>query len=554
MPLRIGRAKAVTTFSVDQYVGLITEVTAKIPTEKQSERIRFPGPVRLDDRAREQLFSILIPLVDQIASFLGLPERNYEVSGVNLASAASFDRGIAISGYSADLPIFLALLSTTLGVAIRQDVACTGHIASAEGDIRPVRGISQKIQAAVAASGISAIVIPDLGKDRSFEVLTPVEYESAMESIARHKSHLQIHVCGDIRNAVEVLMPDESIVLGSLISGFFGNRGTGPYPENPIYHTVRYLAEGNEKRFWFVLEKMLLDCDFEKARSYLQAYADFHIRNKCYPKYLGEQLSKLLISLPPSVSRLKNIFPLVQTDLVIRLSQMAGPEDHSDVRQVYKASFGEGLEATPRNPKAREPHDQPADETEALLYGILNEISEENLADLVKPLDEARSRYASSQVTVADGFEFNEAVTAFYTHLYRHMTSPAGPLDKSALSTEALELVEKAFRKDGGYKGALSEALQGIHGGMRKVFDIMTEYWKQDAKQKHIGMVFKKAIDPKNWDEKVRLMEVFMDRLHPDLPIDLKGMPPRLLASHWEEVISHYSESIAKLKDFMRTL
>jgi predicted ATP-dependent protease len=38
--------------------------------------------------------------------------------------------GVQVSGFSADVPMFLAMLSARLQMPVRQDVVSTGHIAS----------------------------------------------------------------------------------------------------------------------------------------------------------------------------------------------------------------------------------------------------------------------------------------------------------------------------------------------------------------------------------------------------------------------------------------
>jgi hypothetical protein len=116
-------------------------------------------------------------------------------------------------------------------------------------------------------------------------------------------------------------------------------------------------------------------------------------------------------------------------------------------------------------------------------------------------------------------------------------------MNKGAVSAEAFDLVESAFRHKGGYKAALSEGIHAINGGMRLVFDLMTEHLKAKKKEDHIRMVFKEAVDPLDWDAKVRVMKVFMDCIGPQLPSDLRNLPPEQLALHWEEVIGNFVES-----------
>ncbi len=554
-PPMIGRAKTVIVYNKgDSPVGILSEIVARVSSRGGTDRLVFRGPVYFNDSGLQHLHSIILPIVDRITEHIDVPGKNYEISVVNLGATASAGKGIEISGFSADLPVLLALLSSSLQVGLRQDVVSTGHVASLDGDIAPVRGISAKLDAILASSDITSFVLPDLEKDRSLEVLTPVEYEAAKESLLRHKRDIKIHIIGGVHDAIRIFMTDESIVLGSLRVGFFDTKIAVTDSEGPVSRSVVLLAKGNEERFWDVLEHSLLNHSTVKARLLLQTYVDFHVRTQCYPENFGEQLFRLVISLPPSTRKLDDLFPLLSMELCIKLSQHAKKGDHDDVRQLYKAAFGEGFGKPPY------PSDETANSSESnrendLIEKILAELSEENLTEKIgQRLDEARGSYIMDTVTVKNSFEFNDTITAFYAHMFRHTSSPGGHAKRDALSANAIKLVEKAFKKKGGYKAALSEGKDGTNGGMRLVFDVMTEYLKQEEKGEYITMVFKVTIDPFDWDAKVRFMEAFMERIGPELPADLRDLPAKKLADNWETIIRHYVELKAKVSDLLKRL
>jgi len=553
----VGRAKTVIVYNKgDSPVGILSEIVARVSSQGGTDRLVFRGPVYFNDIGLRHLHSVIIPLVDRIMEYLDVPGKNYEISVVNLGATASAGKGIEISGFSADLPVLLALLSSSIRVGLRQDVVSTGHVASLDGDIAPVRGISEKLNAILASSDITAFVLPDLEKDRSLEVLTPVEYEAAKESLLRHKRDIKIHIIGGVHDAIRIFMTDESIVLGSLRAGFFDTKIAVTDSEGPVSRSAMLLTEGNEKRFWDVLEHSLLNHSTVKARLLLQTYVDFHVRTQCYPEKFGEQLFRLVISLPPSIRKFDDLFPLLPMDSCINLSQHAKKGDHDDVRQLYKAAFGEGFSSLPYSVGKTETvpsHDMKRGND--LLERVLAELSEENLTEKIgQRLDEARGSYIMDTVTVKNSFEFNDAITAFYAHMFRHTSSPGGHAKRDALSANAIKLVEKAFKKTGGYKAALSEGKDGTNGGMRLVFDVMTEYLKQEEKGEYITMVFKVTIDPFDWDAKVRFMEAFMERIGPELPADLRDLPAKKLADNWETIIRHYVELKAKVSDLLKRL
>ena len=183
----IGRAKTVIVFdSGENPVGIVSETVAQVSSNEGMDRLVFLGPVKFSSSSEKHLSSVVLSVVDRITECLGVPRREYEVSVVNLGATASAGIGVEISGFSADLPVLLALLSTSLGAALKQDVIATGHVASLDGDLAPVHGISAKLEAVLSSPGISAFVLPELERDRSSQVLTPYEYKCVGESLLRH--------------------------------------------------------------------------------------------------------------------------------------------------------------------------------------------------------------------------------------------------------------------------------------------------------------------------------------------------------------------------------
>ena len=553
----IGRTKTVIVYDEkDNAVGIVSEIVARISSDNWAERLVFRGPVYFADRTLQHLYSIILPVVDRITEYLDVPRKKYEVSVTNLGASASAGKGIEISGFSADLPFLLTLLSSALQVGLRQDIVSTGHVASLDGDLAPVRGISVKLDAILASPGVTTFVLPELERDRSLELLTPFEYEAAKESILRHKRDIRIESIADVHDAVRAFTTDESIVLGSLKTGFFSSKAAFLVPNGSVGRTVKLLAEGNENRFWDFLECLLLNRRGKEARSLLQTYLDYHLRCERYPENFGEQLFRMVISLPPATRKLDGLFPLVSMELCIKLSQHAKQGDYDDVRQLHKAAFGEGLSVLAsfeETFKAVSPlRDSPEKD---MVDRFLLELSKENLARKFGwRLDEARRSYTGGTVIVRNGFEFNEAITAFHAHMLRHTSSPEGRVNQDALTAKAIDLVEKAFEGKGGYNGALSEGMFGTNGGMRRVYDMMTDYRKEKEKGDYIFALFNVLMDSRDENAKVRLMKAFMERVGPMLPAELRDLPTDQLARSWKKILICYIESIDKVSDLLKRL
>ena len=552
----IGRVKAaVVSDDGNGQIGIISEIIIRSSSNEKADRFLFQGPGCLKESNKKHLESVVLPIVDRITDNLGVSQKNYEISVLNLGATASAGVGVEISGFSADLPMLIAFLSAALQIGIRQEVLCTGHVASIDGDLAPVRHIPAKLDAAVSTPEITTFVVPDLEKDRSLKLLTPVEYQAAEKSLYQHKGDIKIHRVSDIYEATRLCFTEEAILSGSLAIGFYENEVAVDF-DNPINRLISLLVDANERRFWDLLEQSFLNCDIQRIHFLLKNFTLFYVLRECYPKSFGKQLSNLLISLPPSVRKLRNLFPLIQMDYILKLSQFGQKKDHEDIRALFKTVFNEQNKGfSNRFENAEEVQTSDGEMGNQLLERIFTEIREENISKKVgHSFDLARSRYIMDYVTIDDGFEFNKAIVAFYAHLFRHTVRPAGEITEDALSADAIELVSEAFKSKGGYEAALAEGRYGPNGGLRFVFDVMTEFLKQRERKKYINMVFKEAIDSTDWGLKIKLAEILKKRIWLDLPVELRELPAEQLARNLEEIVACYSESIDKVSTLLKRL
>ena len=115
------------------------------------------------------------------------------------------------------------------------------------------------------------------------------------------------------------------------------------------------------------------------------------------------------------------------------------------VRQLLKAAFGHGFGILPHSREHSEiGGDYRVDNKDDLVERLLAELSEDSLSKHVgQPLDEARMRYAMDNVTVEDGFEFNDPISAFYNHMLRHTESFKGHANPAAISAEAINATKQ---------------------------------------------------------------------------------------------------------------
>jgi hypothetical protein len=537
----IGRTKtAIVSQATRETVAIITEIFAQTTSVDTSTRLEFRGPVKLDDKAFNHIETIILPIVDRISQSLDLPTLNFLISISNIGAAATAGKGIKISGFSADLPMFLAMLSACIQAVLRQDIIATGHIASLAGDVAPVLDIPAKIEAAVASEDIAEFLFPEVENDRSVSVLMPPDdFIKARNSIYQHKGRIKLTTVENIHDAMKAFLTEESIVTSALIQGFFNAATDFKDVSNPVNRSVMFLLEDNEKRFWDATRDFLLNHETEKAQSIIKAFIDFHLIKKRYPQFFSEQLYRLIMSLPLLARRLDGLFPLVSIDQCIALSQYAKQTDHDDVQTLYKLTSPEEFARKIGITDAEGPSPTcDPDHEGQLLRKILLELSDISLTQKIgMSFDDARAKYLIKSVTVKDASEFNEAVTGFYIHLLRHTQSLEGHVSRDAATADAIDRIEESFRNAGGYDTALSEAKFATKGGLRYVFDVMTDQEKSVRKRKYKDMVLKEAIDPLEWEAKVKLSVHIQKQYGRYLPDTFRAMQPEQLAHHLEEIV-----------------
>ncbi|MCL5808106.1 MAG: hypothetical protein M1418_06110 [Deltaproteobacteria bacterium] len=552
----IGKTKtAIVSQVTGEAVAIITEIFAQKTPVDSNTRLEFRGPVKLDDKAFNHIEAVILPIIDQITQSLELSIQNFLISVSNIGATATMGKGIKISGFSTDLPIFMVMLSASLQTALRQDIIATGHIASLAGDVAPVLDIPLKIEAAVASGNITEFLFPEIEKDRSVTLLMPQdEFIKAKKSIYQNKGRIKLTTVENIHGAIKAFLPEESIVTAALIQGFFDAAPGFKDFSNPVNRSVMFLLEDNEKRFWNALSDFLQKDDAVKAKSIIRTFIDFHLGRKRYPQFFGEQLYRLTMSMPLLARRLDGLFPIVSVDQCIALSQYAKQTDHNDVQTLYKLTSPDEFEKKidTKDEEGLSPTSDP-DQEGQFLKKIFYELSDTSLTQKIgKSLDDARADYLIKNVIVKDASEFNQAITSFYIHMLRHTQSPEGHVSRDAAAADAIDRIEDSFRNAGGYEAALAEAKFGTKGGLRYIFDVMTDQEQLGRKRKYKEMILKEAIDPLDWETKVNLSAYIQKQYGRYLPDTFRTMEPEQLAHHLEEVILLLAERERDIDRWLR--
>ena len=548
-----GRARTVLVLrNGDGEKALITTIVCRtVPAETG---LIFHGPGRFVEKTRDHISETAYPTVCTILERLGLTCPGFMISAVNLGAASWDHRDLSISGYSADVPVFLAMLTAGLNIMISDEILSTGHLASRDGDVRVVGSLPAKMAAAESDESIKKFLYPDLRNDGSLNpLLNEEEINEIQTAIAKAKRSLQVVPFRDVADLLRAILPDDQLILAGLRNGYFGHGPSRMGEDGPVARAVEFLRSDLENKFWSVLERSLIGGQSDKAHPIIKTFVDFHLERNSYPARFGSKFLQLLISLSPHTRRLQLHSPLLPMADCIRLAQYASEEEHADVKALFKAINGEVARGAHNPSGSKSP--RPGDNEDQKLTAVLSLINSESLTARINlPIDSARAAFPLDSVIAESHEVFNETVTSFFCHLIRRVRGMGEPAYLEASGGEAFALLERTYTRKGGLKGALAEARAGFQGGLRSVLDAMTEQFKKEAQESEVNRVLKEALDPLDWEAQVSFVTALVNRLKTHLPSEITDKPAERYANHVETLARAYVESMDRLNSVFRLL
>jgi hypothetical protein len=186
-----GRANTVLTFGRgDNVKAVITTIVAHARNEKNGERVQFVGPAVFEKKTAKHIQEVVLALAEGILRGLKLPPKCFDISVVNLDAASIMEVGLNISGFSADVPTLLAILSESLQMRVPEDLVSTGHLASPDGDISMVKNIPAKLEAALKAGSITRFIHPAIPEEDPLDSFSRRDRENASGALARANGKL----------------------------------------------------------------------------------------------------------------------------------------------------------------------------------------------------------------------------------------------------------------------------------------------------------------------------------------------------------------------------
>jgi Lon-like ATP-dependent protease len=148
--------------------GIVLPIMAEVTPAQSKEEGRVIATGRLQEIAKEAVTNVSA----LIKKFQGDDITNKDV---HIQFIGTYE---GVEGDSASISIATAVISALEGVPVKQNVAMTGSL-SVRGDVLPVGGVTQKIEAA-AQAGIQTVLIP---KSNMGDVLIDDSYKNKIEII-----------------------------------------------------------------------------------------------------------------------------------------------------------------------------------------------------------------------------------------------------------------------------------------------------------------------------------------------------------------------------------
>ena len=526
--------------------------------DSSREVIRFSEEATAAHDTIDHVDTVVVPLLTHVLRPLGMATGKWSVTLEPLEAAAAHELPVSMSGYSADLPLFLALLSASLRLPLRGDVVATGRFASSMGEVGLVKHIAEKLTAARKHPQIRQFVCPSFGTDGSLDALAPVEHDRLSEALARARGHLRVSFVRGVDSLVREVFDEEDLCISSLQTGYFSQPRELTETDTPASRAARHLVEENEKRFWQSLSRAFGVQDRELSAKLMTSFLGYYDARGAYPSGAGARVLHLLRSLPP-VLRKAIRSPIVSPKVCLAVRRHAEEKDAEDAELLLHVNRGQAwnvkvglIDETPARVS------EPADDDEVydrVWDAILRQFREDHFTGTIDwDIDQARLSFTLNSAVVRSDEEFVEIVTSYYLRLQSNTGVLYTPEASDKAYFDAVALVEEAFHKEGGLRAAQLQARQGTNGGLRTVIARMTETFKMKVHQDHFILMSGTALDGRDKDAKEKLVRAFLRKFGDLLPKDVAEADPKYIAEHWSTIVRACAQYLDRIKNMIRKL
>ena len=185
-------------------------------------------------------------------------------------------------------------------------------------------------------------------------------------------------------------------------------------------------------------------------------------------------------------------------------------------------------------------------------------LSEEHQCRMIDiPLDQAAREYESN-ASITHGYktsaEFMQQLAVYIQHLYAHGCRVTYKLDSIQAEIQVVFLLERDYQSlsGRGYEAALLDGMQQGSEGLSMVRNFLLDALKQEQRRKYLNWVLTQAVPPLDWQDKVSLTRLLLERLQEAGCEMLAWNRPERFAEYARELLLEYVGAVAKYRDWLR--
>ncbi|RKY10699.1 MAG: hypothetical protein DRP56_00335 [Planctomycetota bacterium] len=493
----------------------------------------------------------LLAALNSLCQSCQLPYCDFELSAENLQAAAINDARLEISGFSADISVFVAMLSAALGIEVPDDSIFSGHMS--KGRVLPVASLAAKLKGAIAG-GLKRFYCASLNPADSLAVVDSAELDAADNAIRMHRRDIEIRCADTVFELFDAVFSDYDVLLAAIHTGVF-NTDLAVDPKSPVERIAQKIGSVDMPTLRNTLSTLTMAENIERVYTLWNAFLTSSINAGRYPVGCGELIYEWMCTVPPHIRRSGLIkIPLIEMEVFVKLSRLAGKEHFGDLGLLFDGIRGKYLKSVSTAPVSKNNNEGVND---CLVFdSVVSSISAKHLDESFgTDIDNARASFILPSTVVESYADFTDFTEAFYNHLCGFTkTKPTVTGSGKHQSAAVYSLIDRAFANKGGYAEARCRAIDGGGGGLRVVLDEITEQFKRDIYADQINASFKRAIDIRDDDEKKAFIAGALKRLDRFLPDGWADRDPASLLGQTEVLAKIYVKAVDAVRQNMSRL
>ena len=189
------------------------------------------------------------------------------------------------------------------------------------------------------------------------------------------------------------------------------------------------------------------------------------------------------------------------------------------------------------------------------IASILRALNERSIAGRISIRhDEARMTYPLRCNTVSSFDEFSAVIGDYYNHHFAKCFG-TGCLPRIEAQARAKEILEQQYRRrNGDIVSAFNDGHDGTNGGMRVILDLLADAIKAEAVERYVREVFDAYVAPNSWEQKVALIDDFIQRCGIDLSSAIHTDQPERYAHDYRNLVREYVKGLQSTSTVFRRL